>query len=78
MSDCVIRLSYLGFRARPFRGGLAFKAHTLLYHSTLGWRVIKKRGSTYSLALLADPPRQLRIARLGERKRERERERERL
>ena len=20
------------------------KAHTLLYHSTLGWRVIKKRG----------------------------------
>ena len=28
-----------------FRGGLVFKAHTLLYHSTLGLRVIKKRRS---------------------------------
>ena len=26
-----------------FRGGLAFKAHRLLYHSTLGLRVIKKK-----------------------------------
>ena len=26
-----------------FRGGLVFKAHTLLYHSTLGLRVIKKK-----------------------------------
>ena len=26
-----------------FRGGLAFKAHRLLYHSILGLRVIKKR-----------------------------------
>ena len=26
-----------------FRGGLAFKAHRRLYHSTLGWRVIKKK-----------------------------------
>ena len=25
-----------------FRGGLVFKAHRLLYHSTLGLRVIKK------------------------------------
>jgi len=25
-----------------FRGGLVFKAHILLYHSTLGLRVIKK------------------------------------
>ena len=24
------------------RGGLVFKAHRLVYHSTLGWRVIKK------------------------------------
>jgi len=29
--------------AKPFRGGLAFKAHRLLYHSTLGLRVIKKK-----------------------------------
>jgi len=26
-----------------FRGGLAFKAHRLLYHGTLGVRVIKKK-----------------------------------
>ena len=26
-----------------FRGGLVFKAHKLLYHSTLGLRVIKKK-----------------------------------
>jgi len=26
-----------------FRGGLVFKAHRLLYHSTLGLRIIKKR-----------------------------------
>jgi len=26
-----------------FRGGLVFKAHRLLYHSTLGWRVLKNK-----------------------------------
>ena len=26
-----------------FRGGLELKAHRLLFHSTLGWRVIKKQ-----------------------------------
>jgi len=26
-----------------FRGGIVFKAHRLLYHSTLGWRVMKKK-----------------------------------
>ena len=26
-----------------FRGGLVFKAHSLLYHSTLGLRVIQKK-----------------------------------
>ena len=26
-----------------FQGGLVFKAHRLLYHATLGFRVIKKR-----------------------------------
>ena len=26
-----------------FRGGLVFKAHRLLYHSSLGLRVIKKK-----------------------------------
>ena len=31
-----------------FRGGLVFKAHSLLYHSTLGLRVIKKKRSVAS------------------------------
>ena len=31
------------FNVKRFRGGLVFKAHTLVYHSTLGWRVIKRR-----------------------------------
>jgi len=31
---------------RTFRGGLIFKAHRLVYHSTLGWRVIKKEKRT--------------------------------
>jgi len=29
--------------AKRFRGGHVFKAHRLVYHSTLGWRVIKKK-----------------------------------
>ena len=29
--------------AKRFRGGLVFKAHRLLYHSTLGWIVTKKK-----------------------------------
>jgi len=42
--------------AKRFRGGLAFKAHRRLYHSTLGLRVIKKKGqhlSSHFLLLLA-------------------------
>jgi len=31
-----------------FRGGLVFEAHRLLYHSTLGLRVIKKKKRTCS------------------------------
>jgi len=30
---------------RTMRGGLVFKAHRLLYHSTLGLRVIKTKRS---------------------------------
>jgi len=29
---------------KRFRGGLVFKAHRLLYHSTLGLRVIRRTG----------------------------------
>ena len=30
-------------RGIRFRGGLVFKAHRLLHHSTLGFRVLKKK-----------------------------------
>jgi len=33
----------LGFGVLGLGIGLVFKAHRLVYHSTLGWRVIKKR-----------------------------------
>jgi len=32
-----------------FRGGLLFKAHRLVYHSTLGLRVIKKKKTSDAL-----------------------------
>jgi len=35
--------SQLGKNVKRFRGVLVFKAHRLSYHSTLGWRVIKKK-----------------------------------
>jgi len=34
---------HYNINAQRFRGGLVFKAHRLLYHSTLGLRVIKKK-----------------------------------
>ena len=48
---CIPRRSDVGDTAyqlfqkklQRFRGGLVFKAHRLLYHSTLGSRVIKKK-----------------------------------
>jgi len=36
----VLGISYIN--VQRFRGGLVFKAHRRLYHSTLGLRVIKK------------------------------------
>ena len=33
----------LYINVQRFRGGLVFKAHRLVYHSTLGLRVIKKK-----------------------------------
>jgi len=35
---------------KRFRGGLVFKAHRLLYHSTLGLRVIQKKGEDVGTA----------------------------
>ena len=45
---CGSRVSSLGLQllrrnVKRFRGGLVFKAHRIVYHSTLGLRVIKKK-----------------------------------
>ena len=38
-----------------FRGGLVFKAHSLVYHSTLGSRVIKKKKKTRYNQIVRQP-----------------------
>ena len=38
-----------------FRGGLVFKAHRLLYHSTLGVRVIEKKKDLETMSDLINP-----------------------
>ena len=43
----------VGVYLQRFRGGLVFKAHRLLYHSTLGLSVINKKKARN----LFDPPR---------------------
>ena len=47
-SDALKKPQFRGWKVlrrnvKRFRGGLVFKAHGLAYHSTLGWRVIKKK-----------------------------------
>ena len=39
---------------KRFRGGLVFEAHRLLYHSTLGLRVIKKEKKGASEGFICD------------------------
>ena len=39
---------------KRFRGGLVFKAHRLVYHSPLGWRVIKKKKGDRAKHMLVD------------------------
>jgi len=39
----IIQEQLLHINKQRFRGGLVFKADRLLYYSTLGWRVIKKK-----------------------------------
>ena len=49
---------------KRFRGGLVFKAHRLVYHSTLGSRVIKKKSLGYESVLgFAPAPRIPRASR---------------
>ena len=44
---------------KRFRGGLVFKAHRLLYHSTLGLRVIKKKKRKVRVSLDVALPLQI-------------------
>jgi len=44
-----------------FRRGLVFKAHRLVYHSTLGRRVIKKKKKTHHEVQRAEENRALRL-----------------
>jgi len=37
-----------------FRGGLVFKAHRLVYHSTIGWRLIQKKKKKVPESTLED------------------------
>jgi len=59
-----LRVEGCGLRRRNvkrFRGGLVFTAHRLVYHSTLGWRVINnkktrlRRGGPCATERIADP-----------------------
>ena len=42
---------------KRFRGGFVFKAHRLVYHSTLAWRVIKKKRRTCTTRPKRSAPR---------------------
>jgi len=46
-----IKEQLLRRNVKRFRGGLVFKAHRLVYHPTLGWRVIKKKKKIYKVLL---------------------------
>ena len=39
---------------KRFGGGLEFKAHRLVHHSTPGWRVIKKKKKELGIDLMID------------------------
>ena len=50
---CTFEEQLLYRNVQRFQGGLVFKAHRLLYHSTLGLRVIKKKKCVPSSLLLS-------------------------
>jgi len=43
----VVGVQLLRKNMKRFRGRLVFKAHRLVYHSTLGWKVIQKKKWAY-------------------------------
>jgi len=55
-SSLACALQLLSRNVKRFRGGLVFKAHRLLYHSTLGLRVIKKKKHSILVGLRTTSP----------------------
>ena len=60
----LLHINVVHINVKRFRGGLVFKAHRLVYHSTLGLRVIKKKKTSsrgvvdaFGSALAAAPRR---------------------
>ena len=53
----------LYINVQRFRGGLVFKAHRLLYHSTLGLRVTKKKKKVEGLGFMGGRP--VRVGRVN-------------
>jgi len=51
-----IQEQILSRNVKRFRGGLVFKAHRLLYHSTLGWRVIERKKKSWCQVRLRSIP----------------------
>ena len=45
-----VPLYHTALDMQRFRGGRVLKAHRLLYHSALGWRVMKKKKKTGTVA----------------------------
>ena len=56
----LLEVPLLHINVQRFRGGLVFKAHRLLYHSTLGLRVIKRDEDSPPRAAHHVPPRAAR------------------
>ena len=49
-------VSGLGLGVKRYRGGLVLKAHRLVYHSTLGWRAIKREREGWGWTLVRAAP----------------------
>ena len=78
-----VQMQLIRRNVKRLRGGLVFKAHRLVYHSTLGWRVIKRIRSPNVGSVHAQPhvsgayvQRECVCERERGERRERERERE--
>ena len=64
--ESLARENHRSGNVKRFRGGLVFKDHILVYHSTLGLRVIKKKKKKVGVDLgVASLPREKRRSSIG-------------